>query len=344
TMDKFRMIFQFLQSKQEFMNGTCSIVTLASAQVYSALAFNWPCLPGYNVACSAGILLAPPLVLFLLGLVMNSNVSMLAEEWKRPPGHRAKDAAVPRCVFCSVAQRALIAPVVWVAVTLLDGKCFLCALCTAVPMTMLGNGSLAPGLPPPELARLLTRVPCPEVCDGDWLLAREVAVCYLCCVSQSLGWSFVLLTTLLAFVVRSVRPCFTQAAFLKSKYWSHYIDSERKLFDETGTEHAKAFAKVCIQQFFEAMIHDLELGHGDGALAAVPAGSAAPTATDGANEEREKLRGITDQGTTNRLLTRWHECKPPLRLSQEEPLVGNGWAGGGSRPSRKEVATYFSKV
>lgn len=161
---------------------------------------------------------------------------------------------------------------------------------------------------------------------------------------QSLGWSFVLLTTLLAFVVRSVRPCFTQAAFLKSKYWSHYVDSEHKLFDETGTEHTKAFAKVCIQQFFEVMIHDLELGHGHGALAAVPAGSAAPTATDGANEEREKLRGITDQGTTNRLLTRWHECKPPLRLSQEEPLVGNGWAGGGSRPSHKEVATYFSKV
>ena len=91
-----------------------------------------------------------------------------------------------------------------------------------------------------------------------------------------------LLTTLLAFVVRSVRPCFTQAAFLKSKYWSHYIDIERKLFDETCTEHAKAFAKVCIQQFFEAMNHDLELGHAHGALAAGPTGSAAPAATEGA--------------------------------------------------------------
>ncbi|XP_059982838.1 calcium homeostasis modulator protein 1 [Lagenorhynchus albirostris] len=344
-MDKFRMIFQFLQSNQEsFMNGICSIMALASAQMYSAFDFSCPCLPGYNAAYSAGILLTPPLVLFLLGLAMNSNVSMLAEEWKRPPGRQAEDPAVLRCIFRSMAQRALIAPVVWVAVTLLDGKCFLCALCTAVPVTMLGKGSLAPGLPRPELTRLLARVPCPEVCDGDWLLAREVAVRYLHCISQSLGWSFVLLTTLLAFVVRSVRPCFTQAAFLKSKYWSHYIDSEHKLFDETGTEHAKAFAKVCIQQFFEAMIHDLELGHGHGALAAVPAGSAAPTATDGANAGREKLRGITDHGTTNRLLRRWHECKPPLRLSQEEPLVGNGWAGGGSRPSRKEVATYFSKV
>ena len=162
---------------------------------------------------------------------------------------------------------------------------------------------------------------------------------------QALGWSFVLLTTLLAFVVRSVRPCFTQAAFLKSKYWSHYIDIERKLFDETCTEHAKAFAKVCIQQFFEAMNHDLELGHAHGALATAPAGSAAPAPPEGAEEEREKLRGITDQGAVNRLLTSWHKCKPPLRLGQEEPPpVGNGWAGGGPRPPRKEVAAYFSRV
>ncbi|XP_021506300.1 calcium homeostasis modulator protein 1 [Meriones unguiculatus] len=346
-MDKFRMIFQFLQSNQEsFMNGICGIMALASAQMYSAFDFNCPCLPGYNVAYSMGILLTPPLVLFLLGLVMNNNISMLAEEWKRPPGRRAKDPAVLRYMFCSMAQRALIAPVIWVAVTLLDGKCFLCAFCTAVPVATLGNGSLVPGLPAPELARLLARVPCPEIYDGNWLLAREVAVRYLRCISQALGWSFVLLTTLLAFMVRSVRPCFTQAAFLKSKYWSHYIDIERKLFDETCTEHAKAFAKVCIQQFFEAMNHDLELGHTHGVLATATATAmeAAQSPSDRTENEREKLRGITDQGTMNKLLISWHKCKPPLRLGQEAPLMGNGWAGSELRPPRKEVATYFSKV
>ena len=45
----------------------------------------------------------------------------------------------------------------------------------------------------PELARLLARVPCPEIYEGDWLLAREVAVRYLRCISQvrgrtALGW------------------------------------------------------------------------------------------------------------------------------------------------------------
>lgn len=159
-----------------------------------------------------------------------------------------------------------------------------------------------------------------------------------------------LLTTLLAFVVRSVRPCFTQVAFLKSKYWSHYIDIERKLFDETCAEHAKAFAKVCIQQFFEAMNHDLELGHTHGVLATASAKATATaieavqSPSDRTEEEREKLHGITDQCTMNRLLTSWHQCKPPLRLGQEAPLMSNGWAGNEPRPPRKEVATYFSKV
>ncbi|KFV76052.1 Calcium homeostasis modulator protein 1, partial [Struthio camelus australis] len=209
-MDKFRMIFQFLQSNQEsFMNGICGIMALASAQMYSAFDFNCPCLPRYNLAYGLGVLLVPPLILFLLGFVMNNNVSMLAEEWTRPRGRRGKDPAVLRYMFCSMAQRALIAPVVWVSVTLLDGKCVLCAFCTALPVD-----------------------PCRELYDGQELIASEVAVRYLRCVSQALGWCFVLLVTLLAFLVRSLRPCFTQAAFLKSKYWSHYADIERRLFDE----------------------------------------------------------------------------------------------------------------
>lgn len=194
------------------------------------------------------------------------------------------------------------------------------------------------------IGALFTKGPDRECFGGADRLGRAVSVDSSFSLMQALGWSFVLLTTLLAFVVRSVRPCFTQAAFLKSKYWSHYIDIERKLFDETCTEHAKAFAKVCIQQFFEAMNHDLELGHTHGVLAMAPAGSAAPATTDSAKEEREKLRGITDQGAMNRLLTSWHKCKPPLKLGQEEPLMGNGWPGGGPRLPRKEVATYFSKV
>lgn len=92
----------------------------------------------------------------------------------------------------------------------------------------------------------------------------------------------------------------------------------------------------------------MELGHTHAVLATASTTatttSAAQSPSERAEEETEKLRGITDQGTVNRLLTSWHKCKPPLRLGQEAPLMGNGWAGGGDRPPRKEVATYFSRV
>ncbi|XP_053245294.1 calcium homeostasis modulator protein 1 [Podarcis raffonei] len=335
-MDKFRMIFQFLQSNQEsFMNGICGIMALASAQMYVAFDFNCPCLPGYNLAYGMGILFVPPLVLFLLGFVMNNNVSMLAEEWKRPTGKRQKDPAVLRYMFCSMAQRAMIAPAVWISVTLLHGECFICAFSTSVPVDKLGNQSYTQ-LPEKELRRILAQIPCTDIYKGQELIAKEVATRYLRCISQAMGWTFVLLMTLLAFLVRSLRPCFTQAAFLKSKYWSHYIDIERKLFDETCTEHAKSFAKVCIQQFFEGTNKDLSMGHATFV-------EKTPSET---GEEKEKLLGIMDQGTMNKILKNWHKCKPPLCLSQEVIQNGNCWAGeiAHPQPPKREYATYYSKV
>lgn len=156
---------------------------------------------------------------------------------------------------------------------------------------------------------------------------------------QALGWCFVLLMTMLAFLVRSLRPCFTQAAFLKSRYWSHYIDIERKLFDETCTEHARSFAKVCIQQFFEGMSTDL-----------VAARCHLPRkAPEDAGEATEKLLGITDWDTMNMALKSWHRCKPPLHLHPPALPSGNGWAGEGQHPvhpavPRREMAAYYSWV
>ncbi|XP_032550887.1 calcium homeostasis modulator protein 1 [Chiroxiphia lanceolata] len=338
-MDKFRMIFQFFQSNQEsFMNGICGIMALASTQMYSAFDFNCPCLPHYNMAYGLGILLVPPFILFLLGFVLNNNISMLAEEWRRPQGQRGKDPAVLRYMFCSMAQRAMIAPAVWVSVTLLDGKCITCAFCTSVPLETLGNAS-HPLLSQGEIQRVLAQIPCKEIYNGQELIANEVAVRYLRCISQALGWCFVLLMTTLAFLVRSLRPCFSQAAFLKSRYWSHYIDIERKLFDETCAEHARSFAKVCIQQFFEGMSTDL-----------VAARCHLPRKTsEDAGEASKKLLGITDRGTMNMALKSWHRCKPPLHLHPPALPSRNGWAGEGQPPvhpstPRRERAAYYSLV
>ncbi|XP_046899645.1 calcium homeostasis modulator protein 1 isoform X1 [Hypomesus transpacificus] len=354
-MDKFRMMFQFLQSNQEsFMNGICGIMALASAQLYSAFEFSCPCIPEYNYAYGIGLLIVPPIWFFLLGFVLNNNISMLAEEWKRPTGKRQKDPTILRYMFVSITQRSLIAPAVWIAVTLMDGKSFLCAFSVDLDIHQYGNATLIQDMSELERIKLLAKIPCKNIFDQPEVISREAAARYIKCISQGFGWVFLLLMTLVAFMIRAIRPCFTQAAFLKTKYWSHYIDIERKMFDDTCKEHAKSFAKVCIHQYFESISGEMRSFHRHR--------SRKDDSDDEDDEKKksdeDKLLGIRAQEDMNKVLWNWHTCKPPLALRKEQPdgqdsdrlqeeASGspNGYANGHTHGmAKKEWAVYYSKV
>lgn len=180
------MMFQVLQSNQEtFMHGVCGLMALASAQLYSAFEFNCPCMPEYNYSYGIGVLVIPAIWFFLLGFVLNNNVSVLSEEWKRPAGHRAKDPTVLRYMFISVSQRSLIAPAVWITVTLMDGKSFLCAFSVDLDISefVIGNFT-GHGLSEEEMIILLAKIPCKHIFDGQHIFSREAATSYIRCVSQ----------------------------------------------------------------------------------------------------------------------------------------------------------------
>lgn len=177
------MMFQFLQSNQEsFMNGICGIMALASAQMYSAFEFSCPCMPEYNYSYGIGLLIVPPIWFFMLGFVLNNNVSVLAEEWHRPTGKRRKDPSILRYMFCSITQRSLIAPAVWVSVTLMDGKSFLCAFSINLDIDRFGNYSVMRGMSETERIRLLARIPCKDLFEHQEI--RVAASRYIKCISQ----------------------------------------------------------------------------------------------------------------------------------------------------------------
>lgn len=145
---------------------------------------------------------------------------------------------------------------------------------------------------------------------------------------QAFGWLFLLIITIAAFLIRAIRPCFTQAAFLKTKYWSHYIDTERKMFDETCTEHAKGFAKICIKQYFEGISGEIQGFHdhsrGDDS-----------DEDDKPATEEDKLMGVRRQDTMNKVLWDWHTCKPPLSLRKSGDDASNGQNGDCSMNANK---------
>ncbi|KAI5107957.1 calcium homeostasis modulator protein 1, partial [Silurus meridionalis] len=349
NMDKFRMMFQFLQANQEsFMNGICGIMALASAQLYSTFEFTCPCLPEYNYAYGVGILIIPPLWFFMLGYVLNNNISVLTEEWKRPTGQRQKEPSVLRYMLCSMTQRALIAPSVWIAVTLMDGKSFLCAYSAKLDLSQFLNRSRV-FMPDKDMERLLATIPCKNIFNASDIINGEAASRYIRVMSQACGWAFLMLMTFVAFLIRAIRPCFTQAIFLKTKYWSHYIDTERRLFDETCKEHAKSFAKVCIQQYFESISGEMMLPK--------MIVKDKDEKDKGNNDEKplseeEKLLGIREKDDMNRVLWNWHTCKPALSIHKygkdentheksNSPLHLNGY----HRPrSMNECTAYYSKV
>ncbi|XP_067278143.1 calcium homeostasis modulator 1 [Pseudorasbora parva] len=349
-MDKFRIMVQFLQANQEsFMNGICGIMALASAQMYSSFEFTCPCLPDYNYAYGIGILIVPPIWFFLLGYVLNNNISVLTEEWKRPMGKRRKDPAVLRYMFSSMTQRALIAPAVWVAVTLMDGKSFLCAYSATTDLSEFINESYQ-SLPKNVLMKVQARIPCKDVYDGQDIISREAATRYIRCLSQACGWTFLMIMTIIAFLIRAIRPCFTQSAFLKTKYWSHYIDTERKLFDETCKEHAKSFAKVCIQQYFESISGEIVTQF------SLPVKKGKGNKEDDGEKQKsdeEKLLGIRKEEDMNKVLWNWHTCKPPLLLNKRaEGMNGHACVDIHSisderstqQPMKKTAVAYYSKV
>ncbi|XP_006630883.2 calcium homeostasis modulator 1 isoform X1 [Lepisosteus oculatus] len=369
----------------------------------------------------------------------------MMEEWARPVGRRSKSPAIVKFMFSAMMQRAMLAPMVWILVTLLDGKCFVCAFSISVDPKHFSGMPNNTGL---DVIRILAKVPCKEdVIFQDntfrkavsrylrcwsqafgWSIllilivlgavARTIKPCFdhatflqtrywsnyldmeqklfdeTCClharefarqcviqffenmsdeaqaglpprpiskdedeedylhgvtkqkeVNKAFGWIFLLMITLLAFMVRAIRPCFTQAAFLKTKYWSHYIDIERKMFDETCTEHAKSFAKVCIQQYFESISGEMRQFHGHNCKY-----DDEDNGNDDKNEsEQDKLLGIRAQDEMNKVLRNWHTCKPPLNLKKE---CQNGNANGHAELNhtnepfspKKEWVTYYSKV
>ncbi|XP_008488658.1 calcium homeostasis modulator protein 3 [Calypte anna] len=302
-MDRFKMIFQYFQSNSEsVMNGICGLLALASVKMYTTFEFSCPCLPHYNMAYGLGIMFIPAFALFLCGLILNRQSLVMLEEWKRPLGRRKKDLAIIRYMCSSIIQRAMVAPVVWIIVALLDGKCLICAFSSSVdPEKFVGFENISTL----QVQQLLAKVSCKD----DELMrnntSRKAVSRYLRCWSQALGWSILLILIIAAFLARWLRPCFNQTTLLQARHWSNYIDIEQKIFEETCCEHSRLFAHKCILHFFKSMrqeiqLHSFNLSKEGG----------------GAEEEEDLLHGITDQDQVNKLLKMWYYEKPPLDVSQ----------------------------
>ncbi|XP_053731623.1 calcium homeostasis modulator protein 3 [Synchiropus splendidus] len=302
-MERLKLVLQYFQSNSESIsNGICIVLALVSVKLYTSFDFNCPCLPQYNKLYSLGVMIVPPFILFFLGVLVNRHTGVMMDEWMRPEGKRSKNPAVVKYLFSAMLQRALLAPMVWILVTLLDGKIFICAFSISV------DPSLFSGLPNNthlDVVKIMAKVPCKEDVIFRNSSFRKAVSRYVRCYSQAIGWSILLFLIVLGATGRLIKPCLDDhATFLQTRYWSNYLDVEQKLFDETCVLHAREFAQKCVVQFFEEMR--------EGATLRLPHPSVMPEV----QPEEERLHGITRQEQVDQLLDKWFHSKPELDVTK----------------------------
>ncbi|XP_032890072.1 calcium homeostasis modulator protein 3-like [Amblyraja radiata] len=326
-MDRFFAAFRHLQSNPEsLMNGVSALLALAGVRLYGSYRFSCPCLPFYNTLYGLGVLLLPPVALFLCGVMVNGRWALLLLEARRPEGNRGRgrerDGQALRYLLLSVLQGAALAPAAWIIVALLDGKCVVCAFSASVEPARFANVS---GYREAEIRSALARVPCRDLAPAALLrhppFPAKAMYRYLRTISQAVGWSAALLLILAAFLARTLGACSRPASHLHARYWGNYLHLEQKIFEEMCWEHAQAFARRSVGQFFTS-----------GQSGAAWKGGDWDRTGEGGDggEEAASLRGITNRDQLNLLLQRWIDARPPLN-------VGGGGADlrgeGGQTPA-----------
>ncbi|XP_061693470.1 calcium homeostasis modulator protein 3 [Syngnathoides biaculeatus] len=307
-MERVKLILQHFQSNSESIsNGICILLALVSVKLYTSFDFNCPCLPQYNRLYSLGVMVVPPIILFVLGVLVNRHTGVMMDELIRPGGKRSKNTAVVTYLFSAMVQRALLAPVVWILVTLLDGKIFICAFSVTVDPVLFSGLPNNTGL---DVIKIMAKVPCKEDVIFINSSFHKAVARYVRCYSQGVGWSILLFLIVLGALGRLIKPCFDDhATFLQTRYWSNYLDVEQKLFDETCVLHARDFARTCVVQFFEDMREDVELSppHPQ---------SIKHFKEKGEDKKGEGLHGITKQEQVDNLLNKWYFGKPELDVTR----------------------------
>ncbi|KAJ3610869.1 hypothetical protein NHX12_022959 [Muraenolepis orangiensis] len=358
-MDRMKLVLQYFQTNSESIsNGICIALALVAVKLYTSFDFNCPCLPQYNKLYSMGVMIVPPIILFFLGVLVNRHTGVMMDEWMRPVGKRNKNPAVVKFLFSAMLQRALLAPMVWILVTLLDGKIFICAFSMGVDPKTFTDMPNNTGL---DVLRLMAKVPCKEDAIFKDSSFRKAVSRYVRCYSQAIGWSILLLLILVGALGRMIKPCFDDhGRSMQTRYWSNYMDVEMKLFDEKCALHAREFARKCVVQFFEGMQEE----EGDREAVCLPypmppfygyrraeareeeggggGGGGEGGGVDGDVEweaREEKLYGLTKPSQVDRMLDRWFTCKPELDVTHiaHRPRVSVTWQDPRGRPLYSDV-------
>nr|XP_040020218.1 calcium homeostasis modulator protein 6 isoform X1 [Gasterosteus aculeatus aculeatus] len=249
-MDKFRTVLDFANKQTNLGFGLVALLTAGGEQVFSSAVFNCPC-SDLNFLYGMVFLLVPALALLLLGYILSKKTWKLLTgvcSRRRSARSRWKSLTGTAAALFQISSVALVAPSSWIAVALLNGNYYECA------MTGTNVSAFEGLLCGAESSRVscrqqLHRFPCgtgsdvPKVVRDDVLLALRAQ-------SQILGWLLIASVMLSNLLLNCLARCTSPISYQQLKFWGAYIQEESSLIDLYSAEHAKELAERNLKSFF----------------------------------------------------------------------------------------------
>ncbi|XP_041963880.1 calcium homeostasis modulator protein 6 [Alosa sapidissima] len=246
-MDKFKVVMNLLQKRQTTIGfGAIPLLTAGAEHAFSNFAFRCPC-SEWNFLYGTVSLLVPATALLILGYMLSNKT------WKLFTGLCLKKSKLFRfkylcgcfTVFTQITMTAMVAPVSWIAIALLNGVYFECIV-TGTNITQLKSFLCSDKSD--SCKTELYRLPCKtSIPSAD----REAVLTTIRAQSQILGWLVIASIMLFSLLFTCMARCNSPVSYLQLKFWKTYSQKENNFFDKYATEHAEKLAERNIKSFFE---------------------------------------------------------------------------------------------
>ncbi|XP_077145621.1 calcium homeostasis modulator protein 4 [Ranitomeya variabilis] len=245
----------FLKSKESIIfNAIVALLTVGGQQLFSFFAFSCPCSPTENLRYGLAFLGVPALILLIVGFVFNDNTWRLftGSTYDFSIQERSRQSLLMKykliCfVMGNIIGRAVVAPVTWLAVTLLNGSYYACAVSE---FASVDHYDIFRNMSADVRKFTLAQFPCAQLVPSNFSRVREEVLLELKYQSQVSGWLLIAFVAILFFMVLCVARCCSPLTYLHLRYWTSYVNNEQTLFEQAANKHSKVYAMQNIKKFF----------------------------------------------------------------------------------------------
>lgn len=168
-------VLSSLQKSGTFINSLIAALTIGGQQLFSSFTFRCPCQVGKNFYYGSAFLVIPAVILLLAGYALRSQMWTITSEYccsYAPPRRRISllERKLACLRFFSITGRALVAPLTWLAVTLLTDTYYECA---ASEFASVDHYPVFENVSASKRKEILAGFPCCKSAPSDMMLVRD---------------------------------------------------------------------------------------------------------------------------------------------------------------------------